>query len=93
MSDEIKNRVTGSKILSYDLEEVLRKDSDIVSFDLVDYLFQGLVLKEKDFRVALRDLDWEPYRGKYVRVHSSTDAILALWSFMLVASYQLTFCI
>ena len=47
----------------------------------------GLILKEKDFREALKNQDWEAYRNKYVGVMCSADAIIPPWAYMLVASY------
>ena len=47
----------------------------------------GLILKEKDFRESLKNLDWEAYRNKYVGVTCSADAIIPPWAYMLVASY------
>jgi hypothetical protein len=56
-------------------------------FDLKDYLFMGLILKEKDFRAALLQHDWTQYQGKYVAVACTADAVIPVWAYMLVASY------
>ena len=56
-------------------------------FDLADYLEQGLVLREKEFRAALKSLDWNSYQGKWVAVSCSADAIVPTWAFMLVCTY------
>jgi hypothetical protein len=58
-----------------------------VQFDLADYLFQGLVLREKEFRAALKSLDWNQFVGKWVAVACSADAIVPTWAFMLVCTY------
>ena len=84
---EIVNRVASSKIVSFDMEEFLPKESEIVTFDLADYLFQGMVLREKDFRQALKALDWSVYQDKHVLVTCSVDAIVQIWAYMLVSSY------
>lgn len=86
--NEIINKVANSPIVTIDLESFYRKEERMV-FDLKDYLFQQLVLKEKDFRFALKEMDWEIYRGKLVAIHCSVDAIVPNWAFMLVG-IQLT---
>jgi hypothetical protein len=80
------NRVAESGILTIDLEQYYPQQ-DILSFDLKDYLFHGLILKEKDFRDALKALDWTLYDGRIVTIHCSTDAIIPLWAYMLVSQY------
>jgi uncharacterized protein DUF2480 len=86
MSDAIVNKVSESGLITLDLEQYYPKDA-IALFDLKDYLFMGLILKEKDFREALKTLDWETYRDKFVGVTCSADAIIPPWAYMLVASY------
>lgn len=86
MSDAIINKVALSPLLSLDLEEYYPKEP-IVVFDLKPHLFMELILKEKDFRAALQNHDWEQYRDKIVAVTCTTDAIIPVWAYMLVASY------
>jgi hypothetical protein len=86
MSDAIVNKVAESGLITLDLEQFYPR-GEIVLFDLKDYLFMGMILKEKDFREALKKLDWEAYRDKYVGVVCSADAIIPVWAYMLVASY------
>jgi hypothetical protein len=83
---EIVNRVSSSSIISLNLEEIYPKEARVV-FDLKPFLWQELILKEKEFRSALKDLDWEYYRGKWVAVNCSTDAIVPTWAYMLVCTY------
>lgn len=83
---EIINRVANSPIVTIDLEDYYSK-GERVAFDLKDYLFQELVLKEKDYREALKNLDWEQYRGKFVAVFCSVDAIVPTWAYMLAMTY------
>ncbi|MFN3803362.1 DUF2480 family protein, partial [Belliella pelovolcani] len=83
---EIVNRVANSPLVTIDLEEIYRKE-DRVIFDLKDFLFQELILKEMDFRSALKSLDWEKFRGKLVAVTCTVDAIVPAWAFVLVGIY------
>ena len=83
--DVIVNKVSESLLTTIDLEEYYPK-GDVAVFDLKDYLFMGLILKEKDFRATLQTMDWEQYRDKNVAITSSADAIIPMWAYMLVAS-------
>jgi len=80
------NKVAESGIISLDLETFFSKES-IMVFDLKDYLFMGLILKEKDFRAALLTTDWNAFSGKHVAITCSADAIIPMWANMLVAVY------
>lgn len=80
------NRVAQSGLITINLEDFY-PPYQIKSFDLKDYLFQGLILKEMDFRNALKQHDWQQYRDAYLAVHCSSDAIIPTWAFMLVAAY------
>lgn len=86
LEQPLVNRVAQSGLVTIDLEE-LYPAGEIVSFDLKDYLFMGLILKEKDFREALKALDWSQYQGKNLAVFCSADAIIPMWAYMLVATY------
>ena len=86
MSDAIINKVAASPLLSLDLEEYYPKES-VVLFDLKPHLFMELILKEKEFRAALQQHDWNQYQDKIVAVTCTTDAIIPVWAYMLVASY------
>lgn len=84
--NDIINKVADSGLISLDLEEFYPKDADIAVFDFTDYLFMGLILKEKDFRSALQNIDLSLFENKYVAVTCSTDAIIPMWANMLVVS-------
>lgn len=86
MSEPIINKVADSGLITLDLEEYQPKGETAV-FDLKEHLFMGLILKEKDYREALRNLDWEPYRGKNVALTCTADAIIPVWAWMLAVSY------
>lgn len=82
----IVNKVAESGLVEINLENFYPQQ-DLLVFDLKDYLFMELILKEKDFRDALKKLDFENYRDKYVAVTCTADAIIPVWAYMLVASY------
>lgn len=83
---EIVNRVTQSPIITIDLEEIYPRE-ERVSFDLKPFLFQELILREKDFRESLKSIEWSLYSNKWVAIYCSADAIVPNWAFMLVATY------
>ena len=86
MDNPIINKVSESLLTTIDLEAFYPKGV-VAIFDLKDYLFMELILKEKDFREALKNLDWEIYRDKTVGITCSADAIIPMWANMLVATY------
>ena len=86
MQETIVNKVAESGIVTLNLEEYYPK-GEIVVFDLKEYLFMGLILKEKDFRAALQNLNWQQYAEKNVAITCTADAIIPIWAYMLVASY------
>jgi S-adenosylmethionine/arginine decarboxylase-like enzyme len=83
--EEIVNKVAASGLVTINLEEFYPA-GDRVSIDLADQLWQGLALREKDFRSWIQTHDWSQYQGKHVAVFCSVDAIIPAWAFMLVAS-------
>ena len=80
MEDLLVNRVASSGLVTINLEDFFPK-GEIAHFDLVDYLFMGLILKEKDFREALKNHDWTQYRDKVLLVYCSNDSIIPVWAF------------
>jgi len=86
MAETLINRVANSGIITINLEQYY-PTSEIIQFDLKDYLYMELILKEKDFRQALKEIDWDAYSDKILLIHCSNDAIIPLWAYMLVASY------
>ncbi|QHS61671.1 DUF2480 family protein [Chitinophaga agri] len=84
--EEIVNKVAQSGIITLDLEDYYPKE-EIVEFDLKPYLFMEMILKEKDFRTKLQELDWEQYRNKNVAIFCSVDAVIPFWAYMLVMTY------
>ncbi|RYZ18826.1 MAG: DUF2480 family protein, partial [Sphingobacteriales bacterium] len=86
MSEAIVNKVAQSGLITLNLEDHLPKGETAV-FDLKEHLFMGLILKEKDFREALKNIDWTIYNGKNVAITCTADAIIPLWAYMLVITY------
>ena len=86
MEEVFVNKVSESALVTLDLEEFYPKEG-IAIFDLKDYLFMGLILKEKDFREALKNLDVSVYAEKIVAVTCSADAVIPMWAYMLIATY------
>lgn len=80
------NRVANSKLKTINLENYF-PEVEIIEFDIKSFLFQGLILREKEFRAQMKEIDWEQYRDQTVAIFCSTDAIVPTWAFMLVASY------
>jgi hypothetical protein len=84
MSEEIINKVAQSGLITIDLEEYYEHGERIL-IDIKEQLFQGVILREKDFRECLKNENWEKYRDKFVAIHCSADAIIPTWAYMLLA--------
>ncbi|MCL6274380.1 DUF2480 family protein [Muricauda sp. 2012CJ35-5] len=82
---EIRNRVAESKLITFDLEDLYQEGQRAV-VDIKDWLFEGIILREKEFRTQLDEVDWSQYQDAYVAMTCSTDAIVPGWAFMLVGS-------
>ena len=85
MSETFINKVAESGIVTINLEDYFSREP-ITVFDMKDYLFMGLILKEKDFRENLKQLDLSVYENKVVALTCSADAVIPMWAYMLVAS-------
>ena len=85
MEEKITNKVSESGIVSLDLAAYIPEAMDV--FDIKEFLFMGQILKEKEFREALKKEDWEKRRNKNVAVFCSVDAIIPVWAYMLAVSY------
>ena len=86
MSDEIVNRVANSALITIDLADYAPSQS-IAVLDVKDFLFQEIILKEKEFRANLKEFDFSIYQDKIIAINCSSDAIVPMWAFMLVTSY------
>lgn len=88
--DEIVNKVAASALEVFDLEDYYPRGNRI-SLDLGQWLYEGLLLKEKDFRQSLKDHNWEQYENTFVAVSCDSDAIIPAWASILVATYLAPF--
>lgn len=88
--EEIVNKVANSALEVFDLEDYYQEGVR-TAIDISQWLIEGFLLKEKDFREALKNHNWQQYQGHYVAINCTTDAILPAWASILVASYVAPF--
>lgn len=84
MEGEIINRVANSKLITFNLEDFY-PEGERVSIDISQWLMEGIVLREKDFRNDIKAHDWSQYEGSFVNLYCSTDAIIPGWAYMFVS--------
>ncbi|WP_299383323.1 DUF2480 family protein [uncultured Lacinutrix sp.] len=84
MAEEIINRVATSKLVVFDLEDYYPKGERIL-FDIKDWLYEGFVLREKEFRALVKEHDWSQYQDALVALTCTTDAIVPDWAYMLLS--------
>ena len=82
---EIKNKIAESGLINFDLSTLLPTGKRI-GIDLKDFLFEGLILKEKDFREKISALNTEDYENSYLYIYNSADAIVPLWAYFLITA-------
>lgn len=85
-AEEIKNKVAESGLITFNLED-LYQVGERKTFDLKDFLYEGLILREKEYRAALKEFDWSVYQGAFVNLECNADAIVPQWAFMLASTY------
>lgn len=85
--ETIVNKVAQSGLVTLNLEQFLPREETCAGLDIAPFLFKGMILREKDFRAALPEVDWSAYAGKEVAVFCSADAIIPMWAYMLLAVY------
>lgn len=83
---EIVNKVALSSLKTFNLEDYYPA-GERKQIDIKDWLFEGIILKEKDFRTTLKNQDWSQYQDAYVALHCSSDAIIPGWAYLLITSY------
>jgi hypothetical protein len=84
--DEIVNKVANSVLEVFDLEDYYPSGIR-TQLDVSQWLLDGFLLKEKDFREALKNHDWSQFQNHFVAIHCSTDAIIPAWASILVTVY------
>jgi hypothetical protein len=87
---EIKNRVAESKLVTIDLEDYYQQGNRVV-FDIKDWLFQELILKENDFRESINNHNWSQYQDCFVALTCSVDAIIPSWAYLLITTKLVPF--
>ncbi len=85
MAEEIINRVTNSKLITIDLEDFYPEGKRVV-FDIKNWLYEELILREKDFRAYVKNHDWSQYKENYVALTCSSDAIIPSWAYLLLTT-------
>lgn len=85
MADIIENKIAKAGLINLDLADFYPKGkrAEIV---INDFLFEGLILREKDFRDKVKNTDWSQYKNHDVNITLGDDAIVPKWAFMLLAS-------
>lgn len=84
MESTLVNRVAASGLVTINLEDYFPQGEKVV-FDIVPFLFHGLILKEKEFRASLKELDWSVYKDKIVLIQCTSEAIIPMWAYMLIS--------
>jgi hypothetical protein len=90
--EEIINKVAQSSLVVFDLEDYY-PDDHVVDLDVSQWLAEGFLLRETDFRAQLKAMDWTPYEDKYVALYCATDAILPAWAFALITVHLAPFAL
>jgi hypothetical protein len=88
--DEIVNKVANSVLEVFDLEDYYPVGIR-TQIDISQWLYQGIILKEKDFRESLKNHDWTIYQDHFVAINCTSDAIIPAWASILVASHVASF--
>lgn len=85
MSDELINKVADSGLLSFNLEDYYLKGERTL-LDIKPWLYEELILKEKDFRAYIKEHNWSNYQDKLVALTCTTDAVIPTWAYMLIVT-------
>jgi len=80
---EVVNRLANSPLVTFKLEDHYPKGERVL-IDIKDQLFQGMILRERDFRTWVKEHDWSQYEGRHVAITCSVDAIIQTWAWMIL---------
>ena len=83
---EIVNKVAKSGLITLDMK-TFKGSQNRKIIDIKNWLYEGMVLKEKKFREHLNDENWEQYKDAFVALHCSNDTIIPVWAYMLLTKY------
>ncbi|WMI68132.1 DUF2480 family protein [Mangrovimonas sp. YM274] len=78
------NKVQDNGIVTVDLE-AYRPLENSLFFDIKEGLYMELLLKEKEFKAFLSEVNWDIYRGEPVAIGCTSEAIVPMWAYMMVA--------
>ncbi len=82
----IVNRVAESGLITLELEKYFPSPEEIALVDMKDFLFKGIMLREAEFREAVKQTDWKKFSGKYAVVFCSAEAIVPMWAYMILSA-------
>ena len=82
---EIVNKVANSGLINFDISDLIPKGTR-KGIDLKDFLFEGLILREADFRQKISEMNPEDYKEAYVYIYNSADAVIPLWAYFLITA-------
>ncbi len=83
MDGEIKNRVSNSKLITLDLEDFYPEGKRVV-FDISPWLYKDVILREKEFRLQVKEHDWSQYQDCFIAITNSSEAIIPVWAYLLL---------
>ena len=87
---EIINKVANSQLEVFDLEDYYVAGNR-AQIDISQWLTEGFLLIEKDFREHLKNFDFSIYQDCLVAINCLTDAIVPAWATILVTVYVAPF--
>ncbi len=87
---DIRNKISDSSLITIDIES-FQPDVQWKGFDIADFLEEGLIVREKPFREALKQMDFSQYAEKYAYIYCSTEAIFPEWVYVLISQYLMQF--
>lgn len=81
--EEIINKVAQSGLITINMEDYY-PEGQRKEIDIAPWLYEGIILREKDFREHVKEHDWEQYQDCFVSVYCTADAIIPQWAYLLL---------